>query len=150
MLSYISSNVEQFQSAWAAVSDSTPHCSHMSSFRIFLFNRLCLAGMASLQTRHMKFCTLLGTLSPQICFQTSFCCCGVPAKSTIEFSLARNFESELTVYLPDGVKGQMILSSIGVRLKGILRTNAASLGDNNPCTKFVSHVLVIRLMSSDT
>ena len=63
MVSYISSNVVHSHSAWAIVSDSTPHCSHLSSIRIFLLNRLCLAGMASLQTRHMKFSTLLGMLS---------------------------------------------------------------------------------------
>ena len=44
----------------------------------------------------------------------------------------------------------MILSSTRVQLKGMLRTKAASLGDNNPHTKFESHVLVIGLMRSET
>ena len=64
--------------------------------------------------------------------------------------LVRNFEPEFTVYLPKGVKGQMIFSSTGVRLNGMLRTKAASSDDNNPCTKLRSHVLVSGLMRSDT
>ena len=44
----------------------------------------------------------------------------------------------------------MILSSIGVRLKGMLRTKAASSSDNNPRAKSESYVLVIGLMRSET
>ncbi|KAM3685877.1 hypothetical protein ACB098_11G156200 [Castanea mollissima] len=71
--SQISSSVVHSHSAWAAISASTPHCSHLSSIRIFLLIKLCFARMASLHTRHIKFRTLFGTLSPQISFQTSFC-----------------------------------------------------------------------------
>ena len=97
MVSHISSNVVHSHSAWAVVSDSTPHCSHLSLVRIFLLNRLRLAGMASLQTRHMKFHTLLETLSPKISFQTSFCCCVLLAGTCKEVSLARNLDLEFTV-----------------------------------------------------
>ena len=61
-----------------------------------------------------------------------------------KLTLVRNFEPELTVYLPEGVKGQMNLSSTGVRLNGMLRTKSASFGDSNPCTKLSG------LMRSDT
>ena len=78
------------------------------------------------------------------------CCCWLAVGTYTELSLVRNFEPELIVYLPEEVKGQMILSSIGVRLKGMLRTKAASSSDNNPCTKCKSHVLVSGLMKSET
>ena len=96
MVSYISSNVVNSHRAWVVVSDSTPHCSHLYSVRIFLLNRLRLAGMDSLQAHHMKFCTLLGMLSPQISFQTSFCYCVLPTGDK-EVSLARNLELEFTI-----------------------------------------------------
>ena len=97
VLAHILSKVEQFQIAWIVVSDSTPHCAHVSSFRIFLRDRLCFVGMASLQARHVKFLTLFGTLSPHISFQTSFCCYKLPASNHNKFSLAKNLEPEFTV-----------------------------------------------------
>ena len=96
MFCHISSNVVHSHRAWVVVSDSTPHSSYLSSVRIFLLNRLRLAGMDSLQAHHMKFCTLLGMLSPQISFQTSFCYCVLPTGDK-EVSLARNLELEFTV-----------------------------------------------------
>ena len=62
--SHISSSMAHSHNAWIAVSDSTPHCSHLSSNKIFLPSKLCFAGIASLNTHHMKCRTLLGTLSP--------------------------------------------------------------------------------------
>ena len=96
MFCHISSNVVHSHRAWVVVSDSTPHSSYLSSVRIFLLNKLHLAGMASLQACHMKFHTLLGTLSPQISFHTSFCCY-VYAGAPKEVSFARNLEPEFTV-----------------------------------------------------
>ena len=98
----------------------------------------------------MKCCTLLRTLSPQIWFQMPLCHCWLVVGTCIELGLVRNFEPKFIVYLPEGVKGQMILSSTGVQLKGMLRTKAASFDDNNPCTKCKSHVLVNRFMRSET
>ena len=78
------------------------------------------------------------------------CRCWLAVGICTELSLVRNLELEFTVYLPEGVKGQMILSSTEVRLKGMLRTKATSSGDNNLCTKCKSHVLVSGLMRSET
>ena len=119
---------------------TTPHCLHLSSNKIFLLNKLCFAGIAFLHTRHMKCRTLLGMLSPQTWFQVPLCRYWLAVRICTKLSLVRNFEPELIIYLPEGVKGQMILSSIRVWLNGMLRTKAASSGDNNPCTKFKSHV----------
>ena len=95
--SQILSSMVHSHNAWITVSVPTPHCSHLSSNKILLFIKLCFTSMASLQARHIKFHNLLGTLSPQIWFHTSLCCCVLTEGTCIEVSFARNFEPEFTV-----------------------------------------------------
>ena len=61
---------EHSQSACRKFFEGCLHCSQLSSDRIFLHIKFFLTGIASLQERHMKFFTLLGTKSSQIIFQT--------------------------------------------------------------------------------
>ena len=49
----ISSNVAHSHNAWTAVSDSTPHCSHLSSNKIILLSKLCFAGIAFLANSYV-------------------------------------------------------------------------------------------------
>ena len=66
-------------------------------------------------------------------------------------SLVRNFELELIVYLLEGVKSQMIFSSTGVRLNGMLRTKQLhQVTIIHALNLSPMHVLVNGLMRSKT
>ena len=96
--SQIGDSFEHSQIACRTDSSAYPHCSHLSSFRIFLFFKFFFTGITSLLDLHTKFLILFGTSRPHISFHRSLFWSELVGGWLWSSSLAKNLYLDLTVY----------------------------------------------------
>lgn len=140
----------QSQRACMTVFEDCLQWSQMSWNRICRHRKFFLNGLVSWHDLHRKFRTLFGMGSPQINFQLPLSSVACVSGKIEALFLTRKDEPDLTVYFPDEVYGQIYLSSMGIRPKGMLVMRFTSCGLNNPLSGLISHCMETGCMSSDT